>query len=173
MNAMTRKRSEKRKPVALSDYGPPEQWGPDCVLENADVHLGVMRRRTLDVVEKMHRDDPQSVTVDMLLASKRFAEKFEAACLRERYAAMGWHRVDKSAASTGMPPHIVRAREWVAAVKADCARRSYAALEAVCGRGMTIKGTAEEFNWIGVPATRDMVKAFLLAALEIVADRHP
>jgi hypothetical protein len=136
------------------------------------MQAGRLRVRTVSVLERWR--DTGVITSAMFFAAEQFRRDFETAGLQPRYAVTPLERIDgrKGADEVTLLGRAKRKREaWEAVQRTGrvLGEKSYRALEAVAGYGLTLKEFARRERWAGKPLSEPVARGILFAALEVLA----
>ncbi|MEQ8195327.1 MAG: DUF6456 domain-containing protein [Rhodospirillales bacterium] len=136
------------------------------------MRAGQLRVRTVSVLERWR--DTGIITPAMFYAAEQFRRDFETAGLQPHYAVTPLERIDgrKGADEVTLLSRAKRKRQaWEAVQRAGrlLGEKSYRALEAVVGYGVTLKEFARCERWAGKPLSEPVARGILFAALEVLA----
>jgi len=146
-----------------------EQKISDDVVIEETRRAGQYRRRRIDLWEKWARDG--TITEDMYLTAVKFANVFEAAHLRERYAisTASLDRVDGSKGDNDrVSARVVDAREAVVEAMALLGRSMGPVMWDVLGSGLSLRAHVEKQAGV-TRVTVHEARGRLIAGLDLLA----
>ena len=136
------------------------------------IRAGQLRVRSVCVLERWR--DRGIITSAMFNAAEQFRRDFEAAGLQPHFAISGLERIDcrKGADEVTLLSRAKLKRDaWdsVQRIGRLLGDKSYRAVEAVAGYGLTLKEFARRERWANRPLSEPVARGILFAALEVLA----